>query len=90
MRLLRQRPFARLFAGAALNAIGSWATLIALWGYAGAHFHVGPDAIALLGLAWCAPAALLSPLAGVPVDRLGPRGCSWRPTGSAWSRPWLW
>ncbi|MDQ2725118.1 MAG: MFS transporter, partial [Actinomycetota bacterium] len=74
MRLLRQGPFARLFAGSALNALGTWATLIALWGYAGAHFHVGPAGIALIGLTWAAPAALLSPFAGVPVDRFGPKG----------------
>ena len=34
VRLLRRGPFALLFAGSALNAIGTWATLIALWGYA--------------------------------------------------------
>lgn len=73
MRLLRQGPFARLFAGSALNALGTWATLIALWGYAGVHFHVGPGGIALIGLTWAAPAALLSPFAGVPVDRFGPK-----------------
>ena len=73
MRLLRQGPFARLFAGSALNALGTWATIIALWGYAGVHFHVGPSGIALIGLAWSAPAALLSPFAGVPVDRFGPK-----------------
>ncbi len=73
MRLLRQGPFARLFSGSALNALGTWATLIALWGYAGVHFHVGAGGIALIGLTWAAPAAFLSPLAGVPVDRFGPK-----------------
>lgn len=73
MRLLRQGPFARLFAGSALNSLGTWATLIALWGYAGVHFHVGPSGIALIGLTWAGPAALLSPFAGVPVDRFGPK-----------------
>jgi MFS family permease len=73
VRLLRRGPFALLFAGSALNAIGSWATLIAVWGYAAYRFHVGPGQIALVGLAWTAPSALVSPIAGVPIDRLGPK-----------------
>lgn len=73
MRLLKQRPFALLFAGSALNAIGSWATLIALWGYAAYRFHVGPGAIALVGLAWSGPGALIGPVSGIPIDRLGPK-----------------
>lgn len=73
MHLLRQGPFARLFAGTALNALGTWATLIALWGFASAHFHQGAHGLALIGLAWGLPAALVSPLAGVPIDRLGPQ-----------------
>jgi predicted MFS family arabinose efflux permease len=74
MRLLRSGRFALLFAGTAANAIGNWATLIALWGYAAFRFGAGPREIALLGLAWALPGALLSPLAGVPIDRIGPRG----------------
>jgi predicted MFS family arabinose efflux permease len=73
MRLLRQRRLALLFAGSALNAIGSWATLIALWGFAAYRFHAAPGQVALLGLAWSVPGAVLSPLAGAPIDRLGPR-----------------
>src|ERR1700686_4908580 len=73
MRLLRSGRFALLFAGTAANAIGNWATLIALWGYAAFRFHAGPSDIALLGLAWALPGALLSPLAGLPIDRVGPR-----------------
>ena len=72
-RLLRQGPFALLSAGSALNAIGSWAAIIAIWGFASAHFRASSVQIALLGLAWSAPAALVGPLAGVPVDRFGPR-----------------
>jgi sugar phosphate permease len=71
--LLRQWPFAILCAGSALNAIGSWAAIIAIWGFASAQFHASATQIALLGLAWSAPAALVGPLAGVPVDRLGPK-----------------
>jgi MFS family permease len=73
VRLLRQRPFALLCAGSALNAIGSWAALIAIWGFASSQFHASATQIALLGLAWSAPAALIGPLAGVPVDRFGPK-----------------
>ena len=73
MRLLRQPRLALLFAGGALNAIGSWATLIALWGFAAFRFHAGADQVALLGLAWTLPGATLSLLAGAPIDRFGPR-----------------
>jgi predicted MFS family arabinose efflux permease len=73
MRLLRQPRLALLFAGGALNAIGSWATLIALWGFAAYHFHAGPDQVALLGLAWTVPGAALSLFSGLPIDRFGPR-----------------
>ena len=62
-----------LFAGTALNGIGDWATLIALWGFAAFRFRAGPADIAALGLAWALPNALLSPAAGIPIDRLGPR-----------------
>jgi MFS family permease len=73
VRLLRRWPFALLCAGSALNAIGSWAALIAIWGFASSQFHASATQIALLGLAWSAPAALVGPLAGVPVDRFGPK-----------------
>ena len=73
MRLMRSRPFALLFAGYAINAIGSWATLVAMWGFAAYRFHSGPGDIALIGLAWAVPAAVLTPVAGVPIDRVGPR-----------------
>jgi MFS family permease len=73
VHLLRQGPVARLFVGTALNALGTWVTLIALWGYASVHFHQGARGLALIGLAWGLPAALVSPVAGVPIDRLGPK-----------------
>ena len=71
--MLRRWPFALLCGGSALNAIGSWAALIAIWGFASSQFHASATQIALLGLAWSAPAALVGPLAGVPVDRFGPK-----------------
>lgn len=70
--LLRRGLIARLVAGSALNAIGSWAALIALWGYAAVHFRAGANGTVLVGLAWALPGAVLSPLAGLPVDRFGP------------------
>lgn len=73
MSPLRDRRFALLVAGQAVNGIGSWCALIALWGYAAYRFHAGPEGIALLSLSWSLPAALLGPLGGVPVDRFGPR-----------------
>lgn len=73
MHLLRDRRFARLVAGQAINGIGSWCSLVALWGFASFRFDAGPAGIALLGLAWALPPALLGPLAGVPIDRLGPK-----------------
>ena len=71
MYLLRTRQFALLFVGQALNGIGSWAALVALWGFAAYEFDSGPREIAIIGLAWSLPAALIGPVAGVPIDRLG-------------------
>jgi predicted MFS family arabinose efflux permease len=71
--LLRQPRLALLFAGGALNAIGSWATLIALWGFAAYKFHSGAQGIAMIGLAWTVPSALIGPFAGGPIDRFGPK-----------------
>ena len=73
MRLLRQRRLALLFGGAALNEIGSWATLIAVWGYSAYRFHAGPDRIALISLMWSAPGAILGLVSGWPIDRFGPK-----------------
>lgn len=73
VHLLRRPRLALLFAGGALNAIGSWATLIALWGFAAYRFHTGAAGIAMLGLAWNVPGAALGPIAGAPIDRFGPR-----------------
>ncbi|MEO7836791.1 MAG: MFS transporter, partial [Acidimicrobiales bacterium] len=71
MHLLRSRQFLLLFVGQALNGIGSWAALIALWGFAAYEFDSGPLQIALIGLGWSLPAAVVGPFAGVPIDRFG-------------------
>ncbi len=73
MSLMRDRRFALLVSGQAINAIGSWCALVALWGYASYRFDAGPAQIALLSLSWSLPAAVFGPLGGLPVDRFGPR-----------------
>ncbi len=73
MHLLRRPRLALLFAGGALNQIGSWASLIAVWGFAAYRFHSSPAQVALLGLAWTAPGAVFSVASGWPIDRFGPR-----------------
>ena len=77
MHLFSDRRFALLFVGHAANSIGSWASLIAIWGYAAYRFDVGAGDIALLGMAWALPGALLGPVIGVPIDRFGPRRVLW-------------
>ena len=73
MRLLRQPRLALLFAGAALNEIGSWASIIAFWGYAAYRFHSGPEQIALVSVMWSAPGAFFGLVSGWPIDRFGPK-----------------
>ena len=71
--LLRDRRFLALTAGHALNGIGSWAGLIAIWGFAAYHFDLGSTQLGLLAAAWGVPPVLLAPLAGVVIDRVGAR-----------------
>src|SRR3954468_24645677 len=73
MRVLRVRGFAVLLAGQAISESGNWIALIAIWGFAAFKFDVGPADLALLFVVLSAPGALLGPLLGVPIDRLGPR-----------------
>jgi MFS family permease len=73
VRLLRQPRLALLFGGAALNEIGSWASIIAFWGYAAYRFHASPGQIALVSLMWTAPGALFGLASGWPIDRFGPK-----------------
>jgi len=72
-RLLSDRRFLILAVGHAMNGIGSWAALIAIWGYAAYTFGLGPADLGLLALAWGVPPVVLGPAAGVIIDRLGPR-----------------
>ena len=70
---LRSLRFAALLVGEAINNLGGWATLIALLGFAAYRFDASPYRISLLVLCWAAPPALLSPLLGTHIDRVGPR-----------------
>jgi DHA3 family macrolide efflux protein-like MFS transporter len=73
MRVLRVRGFALLLAGQAISESGNWIAVIAIWGFASFQFDVGPGDLALLFVVLSVPGALLGPLLGVPIDRLGPR-----------------
>ena len=73
MRLLRVPGFGPLLAGQSVNAIGNWVAIIAIWGFAAFRFDAGAGDLALLFVALSVPGALLGPLIGVPIDRLGPR-----------------
>jgi predicted MFS family arabinose efflux permease len=61
-------------AAEALSAVGSLATMVAIWGYAVYRFDAGPGELSLYGLAFAVPGVLLGPVAGSVVDRLGPKG----------------
>jgi DHA3 family macrolide efflux protein-like MFS transporter len=73
MRVLRVRGFALLLAGQAISEAGNWIAVIAIWGFASFKFDVGAGDLALLFVVLSVPGALLGPLLGVPIDRLGPR-----------------
>ena len=73
MRVLRVRGFALLLAGQAVSETGNWIAVIAIWGFASFKFDVGAGDLALLFVVLSIPGALLGPLLGVPIDRLGPR-----------------
>ncbi|MDP9387925.1 MAG: MFS transporter [Actinomycetota bacterium] len=73
MRVLRVPTFGALLAGQAVNAVGNWVALIAIWGFAAFRFDAGPGDLALLFVVLALPGAFLGPLLGVPIDRLGPR-----------------
>jgi predicted MFS family arabinose efflux permease len=73
MRVLRVRGFALLLAGQAISESGNWIATIAIWGFAAFKFDVSAGDLALLFVVLSVPGALLGPLLGVPIDRLGPR-----------------
>jgi signal transduction histidine kinase/predicted MFS family arabinose efflux permease len=69
---LRDPRFGLLVAGETVNSVGGWASAIVLWGFAAYRFGASPQQVSLTIVCWAAPPALLSPLAGVYVDRIGP------------------
>jgi MFS family permease len=69
----RDPRFALLVVGEAVNSAGGWASAIVLWGFAAYRFNASPDAVSVTIVCWAAPPAVLSPLLGVYVDRIGPR-----------------
>jgi len=73
MRVLRVRGFTPLLVGQAVNETGNWIAVIAIWGFASFQFDVSAADLAVLFVVLSVPGALLGPLLGVPIDRLGPR-----------------
>jgi predicted MFS family arabinose efflux permease len=69
----RDVRFGLLAAGETVNSTGSWASAIVLWGFAAYRFNASPYAVSLTILCWAVPSAVLSPLLGVWVDRIGPQ-----------------
>ena len=70
---LRDPRFAFLLIGQSVNAVGSWASAIVLWGFAAYRFNASPEAISVTVLCWSVPPAMLSSLTGGLADRFGPR-----------------
>jgi MFS family permease len=68
--------FALLVAGQTVNSIGGWASAIVLWGFAAYRFNASPGAVSVTIICWAAPPALLSPLLGVSIDRIGPKAAT--------------
>lgn len=57
----------------ALSGIGSWATIVTVWGYAAYEYDATPGEISVFGVAFALPAAALGPVSGTIIDRFGPR-----------------
>jgi MFS family permease len=57
----------------AVSAIGSWATIVAIWGYAAYEYDATAGEVSLFGIAFTVPGIVLGPLAGAVVDRIGPK-----------------
>ncbi|MBA2607759.1 MAG: MFS transporter [Actinobacteria bacterium] len=56
-----------------LSAIGTFATMIAIWAYAAYRYDASPGEIALYGIAFTLPGVFLGPISGVVIDRIGSR-----------------
>lgn len=71
MRTPRDRRVIGFLAAEALSSVGSFATVVAVWGYATFKFDASPGQLSLYGLAFSIPGVLLGPVAGSVVDRIG-------------------
>ncbi len=69
----RDPRFGLLVAGETVNSIGGWGAAIVLWGFAAYRFDASAYAVSVTIVCWAAPPAVLSPLMGVYIDRIGPR-----------------
>ena len=69
----REPRIAAFLAAETLSAVGSWATMIAIWGYAAFEFDASASEVSIFGLAFGLPGMLLGPVAGAAVDRFGPK-----------------
>ena len=70
LRSFRVRAF---LVAEAISAIGTWATFIAIWGYAAFEFGATAGDVTLFGIALTLPGVLLGPFVGTVIDRIGPR-----------------
>ncbi len=57
----------------ALSAIGSWATIVVIWGYAAYEYDATAAEVSMFGIAFSVPGIVLGPLTGAVVDRIGPK-----------------
>jgi predicted MFS family arabinose efflux permease len=60
-------------AAEAVSAIGSWATIVAVWGYAAYKYDATAGDISLFGIAFSLPGVIIGPIAGTIIDRVGPK-----------------
>lgn len=73
MRVLKAPGFSPLLVGQAVNSIGNWVAIIAIWGFAAFDFDASSADLAILFVVVSVPGAILGPMLGVAVDRFGPR-----------------
>jgi MFS family permease len=57
----------------AISAIGSWGTVLVVWGYAAYKYDATPGQVSLIALSFSLPPVVLGPVAGAIVDRIGPK-----------------
>jgi DHA3 family macrolide efflux protein-like MFS transporter len=73
---VRRSPNQRIAAfllAEAISAIGSWGTILVVWGYAAYEYDATPAQVSLVGLSFSLPPVLFGPIAGTVIDRIGPK-----------------